>query len=101
MPEICFLSIRATLCVSAAMSTTWVLEILPHLKSGVLVHIDDIHFPHLQSPDWWIFKNASFWQEEVLLKALLTHNNQIETIFCSSYLHAREPNRLQQALPLL
>ena len=76
------------------------LEILPHLKSGVLVHIDDIHFPHLQSPDWWIFKNASFWQEEVLLKALLTHNNQIETIFCSSYLHAREPNRLQQALPL-
>ena len=76
------------------------LEILPHLKSGVLVHIDDIHFPHLQSPDWWIFENASFWQEEVLLKALLTHNNQIETIFCSSYLHAREPNRLQQALPL-
>ena len=50
------------------------LEILPVLKSGVFVHIHDIFTPE-DYPDDWV-NNASFWNEQYLLEAFLSFNNE-------------------------
>lgn len=77
-----------------------ILEVLPSLKKGVLIHIHDIPFPYLYPyPEFWIFERLTFWQEAVLLKAFLTNNNAFEIIYCSSYLHFKNPEQLNRAFP--
>jgi predicted O-methyltransferase YrrM len=70
------------------------LHILPRLRPGVLIQIHDIYFPFLTPPDDWLFDRLMFWQETVLLKALLSGNRNFEIIYCSSYLHNKEPRAL-------
>jgi len=70
------------------------LQILPKLRPGVLIHIHDIYFPFLTPPDDWLFDRLMFWQETVLLKALLSGNRNFEVIYCCSYLHHKEPRAL-------
>lgn len=72
------------------------LDVLPYLKKGVLIHIHDIPFPYLYPSEKLIFEQNKFWQEAVLLKALLTSNNEFEILFCSSYLHFKTPERLEK-----
>jgi predicted O-methyltransferase YrrM len=70
------------------------LHVLPNLRSGVLIHIHDIYFPYLTPPDECLFNQLWFWQETVLLKALLSGNSSFEIIYCSSYLHNKDPRTL-------
>jgi Methyltransferase domain len=77
-----------------------ILEVLPSLKKGVLIHIHDIPFPYLYPyPEFWIFDRLTFWQEAVLLKAFLSNNNAFEIIYCSSYLHFKNPALLKSTFP--
>ena len=77
-----------------------ILEILPALKKGVIIHFHDIPFPYtFPYPDFWIFERLMFWQEPVLLKAFLTNNNVFEIIYCSSYLHFKNPGLLKSTFP--
>jgi predicted O-methyltransferase YrrM len=60
-------------------------EILPRLKSGVLIHFHDIFFP-FEYPRDWVFKGKN-WNEDYFLKAFLMYNHNFEIKFFSNYLH--------------
>lgn len=55
------------------------LEILPILKSGVIVHIHDIFSPR-DYLDQWIIEDIKLWNEQYLLEAFLTNNNDWKII---------------------
>ena len=77
-----------------------IVEILPALKKGVLVHLHQIPFPYtFPYPDSLIFERLAFWQEAALLLAFLTNNNAFEILYCSSYLHGKEPALLKKVFP--
>ncbi|MHB8837794.1 MAG: class I SAM-dependent methyltransferase [Gemmatimonadaceae bacterium] len=61
-----------------------VLEVLPALAHGVVVHFHDIAFPRLAPrPDYWILTMHQFWTEAALLKAFLSHNHEFEVLLCA------------------
>ncbi len=61
------------------------LEIFPVLKSGVIVHIHDIFMPR-DYPDEWIYKEHRLWNEQYLLEAFLSLNDQYKIIGATNYL---------------
>lgn len=72
------------------------LEVLPSLRPGVIIHIDDIPFPYLaRRPDHWIFRKHRFWNEPAILNAFLSFNSSFEVLFSLSYLHCKHPPVLQ------
>lgn len=60
------------------------LEVLPILNSGVLVHIHDIFTPK-DYPENWVYSH-NLWNEQYLLEAFLTFNNQYRIIGALHYL---------------
>jgi predicted O-methyltransferase YrrM len=60
-------------------------EILPTLKSGVIIHFHDIFYP-FEYPKDWIFRGYN-WNEDYILKAFLMYNNQFEIKLFPDYLH--------------
>jgi len=60
-------------------------EILPKLKSGVLIHFHDIFYP-FEYPKDWVFKGRN-WNEDYFLRAFLMYNNEFEIKLFSDYLH--------------
>ena len=61
------------------------LEILPSLQSGVLVHIHDIFTPQ-DYPEEWVFYGHRLWNEQYLLEAFLTCNNDFTIIGSTNFL---------------
>lgn len=61
------------------------LELLPILKSGVLIHVHDIFTPKDYLNDW-VFKNHYLWNEQYLLEAFLTFNSEFRIIGALNYL---------------
>jgi len=75
------------------------LEVLPSLRPGVFIHIDDIPFPYLaRDPARWIFNKHRFWNESALLNAFLAFNTSFRVMFSLSYLHGQQPDVLQALL---
>ena len=74
------------------------LEILPILKSGVLVHIHDIFTPE-DYPDEWV-NNAIFWNEQYLLEAFLCCNNDFSIIGTTNYLLHYEYEKFISVCPV-
>ncbi|WP_271605732.1 class I SAM-dependent methyltransferase [Bradyrhizobium sp. CCBAU 11434] len=54
-----------------------ILEILPRLQPGVLVHVHDIFFPY-DYPEKWLKQHRFFWTEQYLLQAFLSMNPHFE-----------------------
>jgi predicted O-methyltransferase YrrM len=50
-----------------------ILEILPILSSGVIVHVHDIFLPD-DYPEKWISEDRFFWNEQYMLQAFLSMN---------------------------
>jgi len=76
------------------------LEILPKLKSGVIIHLHDIFSPknYLKK---WLEEDVFFWNEQYILEALLTDTNKYE-VFCSvNYLKNNYYIDLKKACPYL
>lgn len=73
-----------------------VLEILPRLAKGVLVHFHDIFFPadYLKH---WVDELRLFWNEQYLLHAFLCFNRSFEVLWGTSYMHVHHPNLLEKA----
>jgi hypothetical protein len=74
------------------------LEIIPRLAPGVLIHIHDIHLPYDYSPSelqalWF------HWSETSLIRALLTNNPRLEIVACLSQLHHERPAALAEVFP--
>ncbi len=72
------------------------LEILPRLKSGVVVHVHDIFLP-AEYPRELIYRDKRFYTEQYLLQAFLTFNSHFEIIWAASYMHLKHPEKLEAA----
>lgn len=71
------------------------LEVLPVLDPGVLVHVHDVFLPY-EYPRGFLEKQL-YWQEQYLLQALLVENPNLEVLF-PAYAVARERPDLIKAL---
>jgi hypothetical protein len=74
-----------------------ILEVLPRLAPGVIVHVHDVYFPYDYQRD--ILDTLYFWSETSLLRAFLTHNQHARILFCLSQLHYERPNLLRRLFP--
>ena len=76
-----------------------ILEILPTLNPGVLIHIHDIFSPK-DYLDEWIYKDKKLWNEQYLLEAFLSFNNQFEIIGAVNYLSHNHRILLGEKCPI-
>ena len=78
-----------------------VLDVLPRLKPGVVVHFHDIHLPY-EYPKVYA-TNATFrmfWTEAYLLQAFLACNSEFDVVLAMTYLMQDRPDAFQRAFPL-
>jgi hypothetical protein len=76
-----------------------VLEVLPTLAPGVVVHFHDIFLPW-PYPRAWLEQSRWFWTEQYLLQAFLAFNSTFEPLLAAHAL-SRSPysDRLRQVVP--
>lgn len=60
-------------------------NILPNLNSGVIIHFHDIFYP-FEYPEEWVLEGRN-WNENYLLRAFLSYNNDFEILFFSQFIH--------------
>lgn len=76
------------------------LEILPILRSGVLVHIHDIFTPR-DYPRAWVVDKVRLWDEQYLLEAMLSRNPHWRIIGAVNYLKHDHYEALKAACSFL
>ena len=69
-------------------------EILPRLRSGVVVHFHDVFYP-FEYPRDWIAKFNFSWNELFALRAFLIGNRDWEILFFNDYFVRMERNRVR------
>jgi len=74
------------------------LEILPMLKSGVLVHIHDIFTPKDYLNEW--VYNHVLWNEQYLLEAFLTYNSEFRIIGALNFLSHHYRKEFAEKCPI-
>jgi hypothetical protein len=76
------------------------LELLPSLKVGVIVHVHDIFSPrdYLRK---WVVDEVKLWNEQYLLEAFLTSNNEWKILGALNYLHHDHYEQLKAKSPYL
>jgi hypothetical protein len=74
------------------------LEVLPKLKPGVIVHLHDIFLPR-QLPKEWVVDQQRFWSEQDLLQAFLAFNGAFEVLLSNAYLQLRHEAVLREVFP--
>jgi predicted O-methyltransferase YrrM len=72
-------------------------EIVPRLQAGVLIHIHDIFLPH-EYPRDWVIDDKRCWNEQYLVRALLTFNTSFRVEFGSAFAYYALPKELKAAL---
>lgn len=76
------------------------LEVLPRLKPGVIVHLHDIFFP-FEYPKKWVLRQRRFWTEQYILQAFLAFNAEFTVLVSSGYLNARLAEELRSVFPTI
>jgi predicted O-methyltransferase YrrM len=80
-----------------------VLEVLPALAPGVLVHIHDVHFPYNVPADPAAYVSNRRWPmlftEAMLVQAWLCHNPRVEIVLSTPLLRPHHEDFLQRLLP--
>jgi hypothetical protein len=74
-----------------------ILEVLPALAPGVLIHIHDIYLPW-EYPREYLEERNFFWSEQYLLQAFLAFNDDFEILFGAHALARKFPDRLTALL---
>jgi hypothetical protein len=74
------------------------LDVIPRLKPGVLIHIHDIFLPE-EYPEIWIKQMGRFWGEQYLLHAFLAFNRQFRILWPGAYMRLRHPTAVEAAIP--
>ena len=74
-----------------------ILEVLPCLKPGVVVHIHDIFLPYDYQRD--VLQTFMHWSETSLLRAFLVNNSNARIFFSMSMLHYERADALKRAFP--
>lgn len=67
------------------------LNVLPTLAPGVLVHIHDIFLPY-EYPRDWLVEHRWNWGEQYLVQALLQDSAAFDVIWAGHYLQRTQPN---------
>jgi hypothetical protein len=75
-----------------------ILEILPTLKPGVLVHVHDIFFPH-DYPAEWLLQRRLALNEQYLLEAFLAFNRDFEVALSNYWLSLEYGNNVARLWP--
>jgi predicted O-methyltransferase YrrM len=77
------------------------LDVLPRLKSGVVVHIHDIQLPYEYFKTYSTRRNAPrlFWTEQYLLQALLTNSSRWEVLLAGYWVQRDRAEHFQRAFP--
>lgn len=73
------------------------LEIIPRLRAGVVIHVHDINLPYLYPRT--ALADYFGWQETALIYGLLVGNRQLEVLACLSALHYDRQGELRRLLP--
>jgi len=80
------------------------LEVLPSLKSGVMVHVHDVPFPYnIPFPaDEWIFKQIwpMLWNEAMMLQAFLCYNNKFKVELSTPLIRYFDESFLKKNVPI-
>jgi Methyltransferase domain len=71
-----------------------ILEILPRLRPGVMVHFHDIFIP-ADYPRKFVMNNLCFWAEQYMLQAFLWGNRQFRVAWASSMMQMSYPSVLR------
>lgn len=74
-------------CLTNSDVTVFFLEVLPCLKSGVLVYIDDIYIPYDYPPHW----SGRWYSEQYLLAVLLLNDSSSYEVILPATFIARDP----------
>jgi len=75
-------------------------EILPRLKSGVIVHIHDIFTPK-NYPEQWIINENKFWNEQYLVETIMMNSSKYEIYLMLNYLKNNAYDELKKICPYL
>lgn len=75
-----------------------VLDVLPRLRPGVLVHFHDVFLPW-QYPRVWIEEMGYYWAEQYLVQAFLAYNTEFEVLVPAYALSRDHPERLARVIP--
>lgn len=75
-----------------------ILEILPRLRKGVLIHIHDIFLPE-HYPDLWVLGEKRFWTEQYLLHAFLAFNKEFSILWPGAYMRLNFGQKCEEAFP--
>lgn len=74
-----------------------ILDLLPVLAPGVLVHFHDIFLPW-EYPREWFETMQYYWAEQYLLQAFLAFNSDFEVLIPASAVAAEYPERLDELI---
>jgi hypothetical protein len=69
------------------------LEILPRLQKGVIVHVHDVFWP-FEYPKPWLDEGRS-WNEIYLLRGILANSSRYRILFFNSYIAKQHPDALK------
>jgi len=75
-----------------------ILEIVPRLKPGAIVHWHDILLPGEYWKDW-VTRDHNFWTEQYLLQAFLQFNQDFEIIWASRFMSVNRAEAVQSTFP--
>jgi hypothetical protein len=75
-----------------------ILEILPTLAKGVVVHFHDIYLP-FEYPKELIFEHHFFWTEQYVLQAYLAEKRNAEVLFATNFAVKEFPDRVRATFP--
>ena len=93
------LFIDSTHVVKTGSDVTYELfEILPRIRSGVVVHFHDVFYPFEYPRQWAVDRNYS-WNEIYALRAFLTGNRDWEILFFDDYFARIERARVERDAP--
>jgi hypothetical protein len=77
-----------------------ILEIVPKLKKGALIHWHDIVMPKNYSKEW-IDNGNQFWNESYMLHAFMLYNSAFEIVWASAYMKVNYLQQLKERFPYL
>jgi hypothetical protein len=75
-------------------------DVLPRLKTGVIIHFHDITWP-FEYPSDWIVKNGVHYNEAYLVHAFLQNNGAYKIKFWAQYLARFAKDELFAAMPVI
>ena len=74
------------------------LDVVPTLPPGVIVHIHDVFWP-FEYPEEWVFEGRA-WNEDYVLRALLVENQHLRIRWFNDYLRQHHAEAVSAAMPL-